>query len=271
MANPIKDAQEAYIYNTKGGSNPMYLFKAIFKGYGRVIKAMANHVGLSKRGGLESEKEWKEYMAMGGSQATMVSEDIDTAEDILNNMTKSNWEQWKSKPFSRTLRSLQSFSEELENSTRLEVYKRTKAELAAKRPNGKATVADMKRAAYEARNATIDFARAGSKVRTWNRYIAFLNATLQSWDKSARLFLSPKKWSTEEGRKEIFNTAFRMAVMTIPLALAQALSNYDDDKYKYQVQKMMKYICSSKLAEKHKLDIGLQRNTRRLYQNSKKL
>ena len=147
IANPIRDVQEAYIYNSKGGFNPVYLLKAVLKSYGRVFKAIAQHTGLSKKGGIESEKEYKEFLAMGGSQATMVTTDIDPAEDLIRNINKTNKQKWKSQPFSQLLRSLQSFREEVENSTRLEIYKRVKKELAKKRPDGKATVSDMRRAA----------------------------------------------------------------------------------------------------------------------------
>ena len=239
IANPVRDSQEAYLYNKNGSRNPLYLIKAIFKGYGRVLKAILNHVGLSKKGGIKFDKDYQDFVAMGGSQATIVSSDIDVASDLVKNLNKSNWQKWKSNPIQQLIRSMQSLSEELENSTRLEVYKHTKERLGAKREGGKATFEDMRQAAYESRNATIDFSRMGSGIRKANKYIAFLNAVIQSWDKNARL-INPKKLLTKEGRADLFDTAFRLAISTIPLALAQAVWNGDDDDYKYGVQDWQK-------------------------------
>ena len=248
--NPIRDAQEAYLYNKQGSLNPYYLVKNICSTMWRVFTGMGKYFGMLKHGGIESHPLYLEWLAHGGSQATMVTQDMNQVEILLDDMTKTNFEKWFGRSdenaakrirgfFGQILRSMQEFSELTENSTRLAVYENVRNRLAEKTADGKVTEEIKNEAALASRNATIDFARSGSTTRKINQKVAFFNAVVQDWDKTARL-LNPAQLTTKEGRKNLLDTIFRLGIGTFSMALLQAAATDDKDWYKYGVQDWQK-------------------------------
>ena len=92
----------------------------------------------------------------GGAQASFVSEDVDYIQRSINAATSG-------KRFNGVLDTFQKFSEFSENVTRLASYKVAKANLAKA---GKTSVTGKQLAALAAREASIDFSKAGRATRT---------------------------------------------------------------------------------------------------------
>ena len=89
----------------------------------------------------------------------------------------------------------------------------------------------MRKAAFMSREATIDFARGGRSSKSLNKGIAFFNVAMQDIDKSVKLF-DLRKMKTSEGRKELFDTAFKLAIGSVLPAMILFAINRDKDWFK---------------------------------------
>ena len=242
VGNPFRDAQESFLYGGKVGGvkglirkNPIATFFAALKyAIPAIGKAMYNTFTKNKK---SRDSLYYEWAAMGGSQASFISADMDKTQETIDNLSMTGAERWLHNPFTQFLRSLQTFSEELEAGTRLTVYKRNKNAYAEKNSDGKATLADMEQAALDSRNATIDFARAGRSMRTLNKYFRFSNAAVQDIDKSLDLmkdiFVPLKnKLATEEDKSRFGDAVLKVSLGIFLPTIALFLLHKDDDWYK---------------------------------------
>lgn len=118
---------------------------------------------------------------------------------------------------------LQEFGKLTENSTRIAIYEKTKADLLKM---GKSEAEARAKAAMEARESSIDFARSGTYGQVINQIIPFFNAAVQGNDKAFRTFVRDSG-----GRGPAWLKA--TALITVPSVLLWAL-NYDEDWYKEQ-------------------------------------
>ena len=219
VGNIFRDMADAYIHNKYATKNPITIFLDVWR------------KGLM--GVLNKDADYFDWIANGGSQSAFVSEDVDYTQRSIDKITGgSNWQQFKNKPFSKTLDTIQKIAEYSEYATRLSNYKQAVKNLAKQRADGKATVDDKKRAALESRNASIDFAKAGTSMRYINKVILFSNAAVQGLALDAKTF-DPRQLKTSEGRKNFFAAAFKLAMQGIMPALITFAFNYsDDDRWK---------------------------------------
>lgn len=106
-----------------------------------------------------------------------------------------------------------------EEATRIALFMNArKAQL--KDGGGKTQAGDIARALEESRSGTLDFSRSGSVGKVWNTYDAFLNATIQDFDKTVRNF-------RERPASTLIKTMFYVMA---PAALNFG-ANYDDEEY----------------------------------------
>ena len=137
VGNPFRDAQESFLYGGKVGGvkglirkNPVATFFAALRyAIPAIGKAMYNTFTKNKK---SRDSLYYEWAAMGGSQASFISADMDKTQETIDNLSMTGAERWLHNPFTQFLRSLQTFSEELEAGTRLTVYKRNKNAYAEK-------------------------------------------------------------------------------------------------------------------------------------------
>lgn len=108
----------------------------------------------------------------------------------------------------------QDISQILEEATRVAVFKR-----ATRRG-----LSDVE-AGYEAREATVDFARRGAKMGNINKTIAFFNAGIQGFDKTIRNSITHP-----------YSTAIKGVIFITLPSLLLYLRNRDDDEYKELAQ-----------------------------------
>lgn len=207
--NMIRDQIDATI-NSKNGYLP---FVSALSGVGSLIK---------------KDAAYQDWMASGGANATFVSLDRRYIQETIGKVTESkSWSQFmadaKKNPASlarlpyNTIKSgvdmLRVSSELVENATRVAEFKR-----AMNGKQGKAAILD---AGFQSREVTLDFARAGVKIRSANQIIAFLNAQLQGVDRIGRAF-----------KDNPAGTSAKVAAMvTLPSAMLW-WANHDDPRYK---------------------------------------
>lgn len=248
VGNVFRDLPDAYVNNKYGKKNPFPLLLYTWKGLMSAI---------------HKDKDFYEWMAFGGGQATFVSEDRDRLQSSLNNMSKTRTERWfKSgvKGFlGQVLESMQLMSEYSEYATRIGVYKMTRDALAEKNSDKQASWSNKRKAAYVSRDATIDFARVGRSARALNSYFAFSNAAIQGIDRFCRTF-DLKKAKTEQGRKELFSAAFRLAISSVLPTILLFAWNHDDDWYKDlpDWQKDNNWILGKRVKIPKGFDLGLR-------------
>lgn len=118
---------------------------------------------------------------------------------------------------------IEKLGEFIENSSRVGAYMRTEKNLLKK---GFTPENAAKKAAFESRDITLDFSRAGYIVRELNKYSAFLNANVQGVDKAVRTIKDQPKRSA-------------VALSSIvALFMANELLNKDND----EVQGLENYL-----------------------------
>lgn len=132
---------------------------------------------------------YAEWMKAGGMNASLVAADRHRMRESLNNIVGHKVRNVVSdpagavwdvmgliNPFSRVLTTLRGLSEAADSSTRLGEYRKARA-----------AGDDPILAAFQSREVSLDFARAGVLGRAWNSVTAFFNASIQGLDKSLRL------------------------------------------------------------------------------------
>lgn len=151
VPNAIRDVQSAKIAAKHGFS-----FNNWFKGLFHVVK-----------GKTIGDKLYQQWLEEGGSFSTRGQVFGGSIQKTLKNITEGRTSK-AIKTIVNPIKLLKEFSEVIEETPRVGTFQR------ALKKGGSAT-----EAAYEARNATVDFAKRGLKMKVANAWIPFLNARLQ--------------------------------------------------------------------------------------------
>lgn len=178
---------------------------AVFSRYG--FRPVVDHIaGIMHM--VKQDQLFHDYKSSGALMSTMVGMDRDFVQASLKGLYKKDasyyWKHYN------PVQILRGFSEMLETATRLGEYDR-----AIKKG------ASMEDAALSARDISLDFSKAGSKGRVWNKWTAFFNASIQE---PARIFQAFK----EDPVKTSVKT---MAYITLPSIVLWSM-NHDQDWYK---------------------------------------
>jgi len=177
LRNPMRDVVSATINGAKYGFNPIDFFRGLA------------HVW-------RKTEEFDRFMSSGGGYATMMSLDRDANREALKKVFKKSMKDKAINivtnkrellkllsgytPAKKTIDILRSGSEITELATKVGAFNK------AYKKSG-----SYEEAAFYARDL-MDFNRAGSNVRQWNRVTAFINASLQGTDKMFRSYREDK-------------------------------------------------------------------------------
>ncbi|MBR0290159.1 MAG: hypothetical protein IJQ82_14375, partial [Selenomonadaceae bacterium] len=105
IGNPFRDMQDAYIHNRHADANPfvamLNVFREGFKGFG--LSRMLKEKSL-----VPHDTDWVEFNALGGTQSTFVSEDVDQLRRSMNKLTRKTFkERFKENKLQTILESMQ--------------------------------------------------------------------------------------------------------------------------------------------------------------------
>lgn len=168
---------------------------------------------------LKKDETFQQWLSSGGANAAMVSVDRRYLQTNLEDLTRETGlgvRAWN--VVRHPIDALRVVSELTENATRVGAFKK---HLDAIKAGDIPTKDEMQRAAYVSREATLDFARMGAKMRAANMLVAFLNANLQGTDRMIRAF-----------KDNPVSTTLRVgAGITVPSMLLW-FANHDDPRYK---------------------------------------
>ena len=222
--NMFRDLPDAYIHNDQLGKN-VFVIGDLMRAWGSAVK----EVGLAALGKGQSRDliDWK---MSGGAQAAFVSEDVDYIQRSIDDATSTRWQRYKKKPLLQLLDDMQKFAEFTESVTRLTTYKLAKAKLDK---SGADTLTSKQLAALAAREASVDFAKAGSSTRKVNQVVLFTNAAIQSLN----LWVEAGKAAAKGNTKPLFGKLFRAVAHGVFFAALQAAfasMGGDDDKEAYE-------------------------------------
>lgn len=192
VRNPMRDQFSAFI-NSKYGFRPII------------------DLGFGLFHAIKRDDLYWQWLNSGGGMSTMVSLDRDYLQGGLRKIiSKSRKDKVKSVfRFNTLIEPLRYVSELMEQGTRLGEFRK-----------GIKAGASPFEAALSSRDVTLDFARAGSKMKNWNRISAFLNASVQGADKMVRQFKSNPVGSTVKS----------VVGITLPSLILHEL-NKDDPRY----------------------------------------
>jgi site-specific DNA-cytosine methylase len=171
---------------------------------------------------INQTEAFKEFMLeVGHSQ--LHAQDQNGLRKSSEQLTRDSRGRFKYVLHSSPITILQEFGKLTENSTRYAVYWKTKTDLLKM---GWSESEARVKAAMEARESSIDFARSGKYGQVINQIIPFFNAAVQGNDKALRTFV------VDSGGR---GSAWLKATMliTVPSVLLWAL-NHDDEWYKDQ-------------------------------------
>lgn len=165
VPNVVRDQLSATI-NSKYGGVPVYDF---FSGLASVFK---------------QDEAYKKWLLSGADQAAFFSQERTTLQKTLPEIIKGRTATL-GRVIKNPLELLRKIGEFSEKGTRLGVFKRALAGAQKRGLTGQDALLD---AMVESREATIDFARRGSKMKSLNAIIPFLNARLQGTTKLLESF-----------------------------------------------------------------------------------
>ncbi|MDR1951991.1 MAG: hypothetical protein LBQ37_00560 [Elusimicrobiota bacterium] len=171
VRNPVRDSLVAFM-QAKNGFTPIY---HSLKG----LKSL-----------LTKDEYYKKFLESGGSFGSF----MDMSDASLLKFAKSlfnvgGWKQEKWKTvWEYTLGNLEKLNETMEQMTRIGVFKAAKEK----------GLTDAQ-AGFEAREATLDFARMGTAIKYANQIVPFLNAGIQGVDTMWRAFKGNKLGFTMKG------------------------------------------------------------------------
>lgn len=192
--NLMRDFMTAFVNTGRGVFTP--------------IDTMRGLVGV-----LRKDKDYQDWYSQGGANAALNALDRDYLQTSLQKLTEETGLMTRGWNVVRhPIDMLRMVSQVSEEATRLAVYKKMMAEGSSR--------ADMQEAAFASREATLDFARIGSKMRAVNMISAFFNAQVQGLDRTIRQFHDAP-----------VATSMRVAAgITIPSVLLW-YANHDDPRY----------------------------------------
>ena len=127
FGNPFRDMQDAFIHARNVDANPFLALAEVFR---TTVNNFSPARMWREKSLVAQDEDWVEFNMLGGSQSTFVSEDIDQLRDAMNKLTRKTWtERLKERPVSTVIEFIQAFSEQTECMTRMNTYKRSKANL----------------------------------------------------------------------------------------------------------------------------------------------
>lgn len=159
--NPIRDQLSALVYSKYGFVPGVDLVKGIMHA-------------------VKQDELYQLYLESGAGHAALVSLDRDYLQGSLRKLLEGKNSFINA--FKHPVATLQDISELMEVGTRLGEFERALAKEGASREG-------LMKAALAARDITVDFGRKGTKMGTWNRLVAFSNASVQGMDKMRRAFI----------------------------------------------------------------------------------
>lgn len=233
MANPdfaagnlMRDLPDAFIHNKQLGDTTSII--GMIRAFIRFLKVIPS----AAKSVWYKDNDFIEWQMNGGAQASFVSEDVDYIQRSINDATigdslKARLNRVASRNFfSATLDEFQRLSEFTENITRVASYKMAKEALAKA---GKTGTTGKQLAALAAREASIDFSKAGRSTRALNKAVLFANAAVQGINQWIEAFRECAKGNS----KPLFGKVIRTALMgVIPALLQAAINGSDDDRKK---------------------------------------
>ncbi|HEY3315489.1 MAG TPA: LPD38 domain-containing protein [Bacillota bacterium] len=161
VRNPIRDQLSALIYSKYGFVPGVDLVKGIMHA-------------------VNQDELYQLYLESGAGHSALVSLDREYLQGTLRKLLENK--NAFVNAFRHPVQTLQEISELMEVGTRLGEFERALAKEGTSREG-------LMKAALAARDITVDFARKGTKMGTWNRLVAFSNASVQGMDKMRRAFL----------------------------------------------------------------------------------
>lgn len=221
--NVFRDLPDAFIHNKQLGDTRS--ITGMIQAWSAMMRALPSAIGESWNAFYHGKfsEDFIEWQMNGGAQASFVSEDVDYIQRSIDTATNG-------KRFSGVLDTFQKLSELSENVTRLTSYKVAKANLAKA---GKTGVTGKQLAALAAREASVDFSKAGRATRTLNKAVIFTNAAVQGINQWVEAFRELRKGN----KKPLANKVFRAMVNGVLVAAVQFFAAHfgdDDDKKAYE-------------------------------------
>lgn len=168
------------------GANPEFLFPNVLRDASSAfVNAGANPLGFVRGMARMMKRDdlYKEFLRAGG-KTSRVALDRPVIKKTVGQITRKGTGKALevTKP-SQWLKALQTLGEYSEVPTRLNVFEK---ELTRSIKQGFSREEAIARAAYQAQQATVNFARRGSKTQSLNAVYAFLNARAQGTDRLIR-------------------------------------------------------------------------------------
>src|SRR5262245_34247240 len=168
-------------------------------------------------GVLRKDASWENWVKSGGANSTMVGLDRAYLQESLTKLNSEtglmerSWNVIKN-PLGEALKTMRMLSETIENATRLGEFKAL--------ARGETTKEALQSAAFASREVTLDFARMGARMRSYNMLTAFANAQIQGVDRAIRAF-----------KDKPVETSLKVAGgITLPSILLW-WTNHDDPRY----------------------------------------
>ncbi len=185
--NPLRDQGTAYIYSKYGFIPGMDSIKGFYEAFSK------------------GEDYWL-WKASGGAHAALVSMDRNYMAEAARNLFKVDMKNKFIPSEKNPLTWLRKISELMEEMTRLGEFRK-----------GLDKKANPLEAALASREITIDFSRAGTNARQWNKITAFFNANLQGNIKLFRELRPGQRIGTNLARKIMAKTMLGITLPSIML------------------------------------------------------
>lgn len=196
VRNLVRDFMSAFVYTGNTVFHPL-----------DTVKGMIGTIG--------KDADFQNWLKAGGGNATLVALDRRYMQESLRKLSNDTGlmrRAWN--VVTSPLIGLRMLSELAENATRLGEFKKLTR-------GGPMTKDALQQAAFGSREVTLDFARIGASMRSYNMITAFLNANLQGGDRMIRAF-----------RDAPVATSVKVAGgITLPSVLLW-WANHDDPRYK---------------------------------------
>ena len=152
IRNPLRDTMDAWFQSEVG-----------FKPGLDTVRGLTSF--------LKKDEWYHEWRRGGGEHAALISIDRTTVQKNLRDLMMGRPEWVVRHP----IEAARMFSEAMEASTRIGVFRKARAKGLS-----------LRQAGFESREATLDFQRTGAKTRAVNQIVAFWNAAVQGTDKYVR-------------------------------------------------------------------------------------
>lgn len=189
--NPVRDQFTAFIFS-ENGYVPVY---DMLRGLG---------------GWFTKDADYQEFLKGGGANASLMSIDRKYIDEQIVRLQDPSVLKRLKNVVTSPITFLRMASDVMENSTRVGGAKR-----------GLRKGLDAFEVAWNAREMTLDFQRAGSQMRALGHIIGFFNANVEGTDREVRGFV----------KRPLASTVKALIAITLPSMLLW-LANHDDDRYK---------------------------------------